>query len=229
MVEEPDAARLGGAAARGGALMAGRLTRFLKVEQRHKAGEVPPHDVATKARFAGDPSGLVTEPDFGDQPFLRCPRCEADNSRYVERCYNCQAPLTGEDVRAWNAQLWAKRKAEQAAAAPPHQPSPDELRARGDAIAQQILETERAKTWWLPRPVDSTPIAIQLLRLLPTTRARVIAGAIAAGTFLTAVKVAYSAHQHPQLRIGGFVVAVLIVLLFSPNLPRRRWRWWDPY
>lgn len=211
--------------------MAGRLTRFLKVEQRRKPGEAPPHEIATKARFSGETSGLATEPDLGEQPFLRCPRCEADNSRYAERCFNCQAPLTGEEVRAWNAQLWAKRKAEEAAAPRPlAQPTQEELRARGEAIAQQILDSERARMWWLPRPLDPTPIGVKLLGLLPTTQARVIGGAITAGVFVGAASIAYSAHQHPQLRIGAFIVAALLVLLFTPNVPSyRRWRWWDPF
>ncbi|HET9751760.1 MAG TPA: hypothetical protein VFP52_02315, partial [Myxococcales bacterium] len=91
--------------------MAGRLARFLKLEQPQKDAEVPRHEVATTARFRGEPSGIALEPDFGDQPFLRCPQCEADNTRYAERCQNCQARLSGEDVRAWNAQLWAARQA----------------------------------------------------------------------------------------------------------------------
>lgn len=226
--------------------MAGRLTRFLKVEQPHKADDsAPHHEVATRARFSGEPSGLATEPDFGEQPFLRCPRCEADNTRYAERCFNCQASLAGEAVREWNAQLWAARKAAEASAAGAQrvfgdatapgdahrllgeaiaQAPVDAQRLLGEAIAQQVLERERARSWWWPRPVDPTPIAIQLLRLLPSDSARWIAGCIAAATFSIAALIAFTARQHPQLRLGGFIVSALLVLLFSPNLPsRRRW------
>jgi len=61
--------------------MAGRLTRFLNLERPHRPGEAPKHEVATKARFTGEPSGMVLEPDLGERPFLRCPRCEADSAR----------------------------------------------------------------------------------------------------------------------------------------------------
>jgi hypothetical protein len=214
--------------------MAGRLTRFLKVESPHQGGEAPHHEVATKARFSGEGSGLATEPDLGEQPFMRCPRCEADNSRYVERCYNCQASLSGEDVKEWNARLWAERKAADAAMqaarplAPASSPSPEELRARGEAIAQQILESERRRAWWLPQPIDPTPIGIRLLAALPSTRARVIAGTVMVGAFVFATRLAFSASPSSRFRIGGFIVAGLLVLLFTPNIPRRR-RWWDWY
>ena len=59
MVAEPDAPGFGGAAARGGALMARGLGRFLKLEQRQKAAEGPPHQIATAARFRAEPSGAA--------------------------------------------------------------------------------------------------------------------------------------------------------------------------
>src|SRR5207245_3697896 len=111
MVEEPDAARVRGAAAGGGRLMAGRLTRFIKLERPRRPDEAPHHEVAPTAPFTGPPSGMALEMDHGEQPFLRCPRCEADNTRYADRCVNCQAPLVGDDVRAWNERLWAERQA----------------------------------------------------------------------------------------------------------------------
>ena len=94
--------------------MAGRLTRFLKLERPRRPDEAPHHEVATTARFTGPPSGMALEMDHGEQPFLRCPRCEADNTRYADRCVNCQAPLVGDDVRAWNERLWAERQAQRA-------------------------------------------------------------------------------------------------------------------
>ncbi len=39
--------------------MARGLGRFLKLEQRQKAAEGPPHEIATAARFRGEPSGAA--------------------------------------------------------------------------------------------------------------------------------------------------------------------------
>ena len=218
--------------------MAGRLTRFLNLERPHAPGEKPPppHEVATKARFTGEPSGIATEPDFGEQPFLRCPRCEADNTRYAQRCTNCQTPLTGEDVRAWNERLWAERKAQRAqeeAARRQAHPSGDDLlrqnRMLGEALAREVAEREQARlSWWwsgTSGSYDATPIGMRLLSLLPSTQARIVAGAVAAVTFVGAVAAALTARGHPRLQIAGFVVGALLLVLFTPNVPRRR-RWW---
>ena len=211
--------------------MAGRLTRFLNLERPHAPGEKapPPHEVATKARFTGEPSGIATEPDFGDQPFLRCPRCEADNTRYAQRCTNCSGDLTGEDVRQWNARLWAERKAQEKTAV---RVSEEELlqqnRMLGEALAREVAQREQARlSWWASGTGadDATPIGVRLLSLLPGTQSRVIAGVAAALTFVAAVGVALSARGHPRLQIAGFVVGGVLALLFTPNVPRRR-RWW---
>jgi len=218
--------------------MAGRLTRFLNLEQLHVAGEKPaaPHEVATKARFSGEPSGIATEPDFGEQPFLRCPRCEADNTRFAELCTNCSVPLTGEDVRAYNERLWAERKAQQAgeaqaqAARRQAQPSAEELlrqnRVLGEALAREVGERERARMgWWSGGSYDPTPIGFRLLSLLPSTQARVVAGALAAIAFIGAAAAALGAHGSPRVKMAGIVVGVLLLVLFTPNVPRRN-RWW---
>lgn len=216
--------------------MAGRLTRFLNLERPHAPGEKPPapHEVATKARFTGEPSGIALEPDFGDQPFLRCPNCEADNTRYAERCTNCRAPLGGDDVRAFNEKLWAERQAQRArdeAALRESRSQPDlvqQNRMLGEALAREVGERERARMswwWWGSGYQDTTPIGLRLLSLLPTTQARIAAGAAAAVTFVAAVGLALSARGHPRLQGAGFVVGLLLLVLFTPNVPRRR-RWW---
>lgn len=211
--------------------MAGRLARFLKLEQRQKGADVPPHEVANTARFRGEPSGMVLEPDSGEQPFLRCPRCEADNTRYAERCQNCQAPLTGEDVRAWNEQFWAARQAADAGKAEAAQPlTPDAQRLLGEAIAREVGERERARlSWWGSETVhDSTPVGMRLLAMLPTRRARVTVAAVAFAAFAAGALAAFDGSHRPALRGAGLVVSMLLLLLFTPNLPRRR-RWWDGF
>ena len=215
--------------------MAGRLSRFLNLERQHVAGEKPaPHELSTPARFTGEPSGIALEPDFGEQPFLRCPRCEADNSRYAERCSNCRGPLTGEDVRAWNERLWAERKAQkahdEAALLQARASAPDLIeqnRRLGEALAREVGERERARMswWWGNGSQDLTPIGFRLLSLLPTTRSRIVAGAFAALTFVAAAGAALGARGHPRLQGAGFIVGMLLLVLFTPNVPRRR-RWW---
>ncbi len=207
--------------------MAGRLTRFLNLERPHRPGEAPKHEVATKARFTGEPSGMVLEPDFGERPFLRCPRCEADSSRYADRCFNCQEPLTGEDVRAWNEQLWAKRKAQQQSVARDQGEAAllQQNRLLGEALAREVAERERTRLSWWSGADDFTPVGMRLLSLFPTTRGRVLAGAVAFAAFLGGAITAFVARKHPMLQGAGFVVALLMVVLFTPNTRYRRW--WD--
>jgi hypothetical protein len=207
--------------------MAGRLTRFLNLERPHRPGEAPKHEVATKARFTGEPSGMVLEPDLGERPFLRCPRCEADSSRYADRCFNCQEPLTGEDVRAWNEQLWAERKAQQQPVARDQGEAAllQQSRLVGEALAREVAERERTRLSWWSGANDFTPVGVRLLSLFPTTRGRLLAGAVAFAAFLGGAITAFVARKHPMLQGAGFVVALLMVVLFTPNTRYRRW--WD--
>jgi len=214
--------------------MAGRLTRFLKLEQRRRPGEAPPREVATPGRFSGEPSGIALEIDAGEQPFLRCPRCEADNSRFAERCLNCQAPLTGEDVRAWNEELWSQRQEERAREEEQlrERRTREELerqnRALGEALAREVGQRERARlSWWGFRGADDvTPVGVRLISLLPTTGARLLAGLVAAALFFGGGIAAFEARGHPKLQGAGIVVSVLTLVLFTPNVRYRRPWWW---
>ena len=85
--------------------------------------------------------------------FGRCPQCEADNSRYAQLCTNCQGPLTGDDVRAWNEKLWADRQAQLAGEHTAREQTQRELlqqnRLLGAALAREVGERERARlSWW---------------------------------------------------------------------------------
>jgi hypothetical protein len=210
--------------------MAGRLTRFLNLEQPRRPGDAPPHEVATKERFTGvgEPSGIALSHDVGEQPFLRCPRCEADNTRYAERCFNCQADLRGEEVRAWNEQLWARRQEEVAREVVTARESEEELRRQnrmlGEALAREVGQRERARlSWTTGAGGDFTPVGIRLLWLLPTTRARVWAGAAAVAAFFASGTVAVTARGHPLAQVAGAAVALLLLVLFTPNARYRRW------
>lgn len=56
----------------------------------------------------------VAEEDPGEQPFLRCMRCEADNSRYARACATCGEDLGTPEQRAFNQGLWDRRRQERA-------------------------------------------------------------------------------------------------------------------
>jgi hypothetical protein len=105
--EAPDAA---------GILMAGRLSRFLNLERRRKPDAAPPHEVVSRGRFDPRPE-IELSPDHGEQPFLRCPSCEADNSRYAASCVNCGGRLDTAAVTEWNDRLWISLHEEKAAPA----------------------------------------------------------------------------------------------------------------
>ena len=222
--------------------MAGRLTRFLNLEKRRKAGDEPAHEVMTPGRFtppagAGhpaetphgvvtpgrfEPPGLQLSPDHGEQPFLRCPSCEADDSRFAVRCSNCGTRLDTEAVRLFNEQLWAQRHAEAEAskvAEADHQKAlAVDQRALGEAIAREVAEREQARLGG-----NSTPLGVRwLARLDESQRLPVAIGAVA--LFTVSALVALLATRHPLLRTLGFGTAVLLMSLFLPN---RRRRFWD--
>jgi hypothetical protein len=207
--------------------MAGRLTRFLNLERRRTASDAPPHEVATKARFAGAPPSIGLELDFGEQPFLRCPSCEADNGKHEERCSNCQRPLQTAEVQAWNAAFWEKRKAERPPPPlPPSMPLSAENRVLAEALAREVGERERERLFWSGGLYDSTPVGVRLLSLIRDARTRFTVAAGLIATFLGAGLVAFTARGHPLLQVGGAIVAMLLFVLFVPNLRRRR-RWWS--
>ncbi len=100
--------------------MAGRFTRFLRLERPHQPGEQQT-PVANAERFAHEErpapgSGIETDEEPADaQPFLRCARCEMDNTRFARQCANCGASLLTPEQELYNRQLWQKRRAEAAA------------------------------------------------------------------------------------------------------------------
>ena len=208
-------------------MASGRFTRFLNLEKPRRASDEAPPEVVNKARFEPQPAQEIPlAMDDGEQPFIRCPSCEADNNRVAEKCFNCQRSLLGEDVRAWNAAFWQKRKA--AEGAPGAQSDTERQRLLGEALAASVAQREKARLWWwqteTERP-DTTPAGMKLLGLIRDDKARMGAALGMAVTFLVAAWVALAATNHPGLRICAGAVAVLLFGLFVPN-SRRGPRWW---
>jgi hypothetical protein len=206
--------------------MAGRLTRFLNLERRRKPGAGPAHAVVTEGRFVPRPE-LELAPDHGEQPFLRCPSCEADNSRFASRCVNCGSRLDTEEVRAFNDQLWEGQHAQaevdrvetlerQRKLESDRLAFTEEQRELGESIAREVGERERVRLG------SATPLGLRLLSRLEG-HAQIVAVVAAAALFLLCAFVAVAARDHPLLRGLGAAGAVLLLALFCP----RRRRLWD--
>jgi hypothetical protein len=232
--------------------MAGRLTRFLNLERARKPDDHEPHVVLTKERFGAGPpppsdfhaeraaqleSGIEVETASPlGQPFLRCPVCEADNSRYALRCLNCSRALDTDEVHGWNEQFWARRRvqmeqehqAEGKTDLPPGA-ALDAQRQLGEVLAQQVAEHERARLGWMgdSRMYDPMPWGWRILNSIsnPGTRFAVAMGLVF--TFFGAGGVALRAHDGAVRGVAGFI-ALALVGLFLPNWRggRRRWFWW---
>ncbi len=78
------------------------------------AGPRVPDAAADRFRPPPDRPPELAPSAAGEQPFLRCARCEADNARHAERCGHCGAELRTEEQRAFNERLWAARREEAA-------------------------------------------------------------------------------------------------------------------
>lgn len=216
--------------------MGGRLTRFLNLERPRKADETPPHGVANEGRFRAEReeqlrSGIDVEtPDATEQPFLRCPVCEADNTKFAVQCVNCQARLDSQEVRSWNAQFWQRRLSERAPVAPPPAVVVEQNRILGESIAREVAEHERLRLGWgLSSSYDSTPLGLKLLELIPDQNVRFAVAMGMVATFFGAGTVAYLARHHPVVQTVAIVVAVGLLVLFTPNRRRYWYRrgFWD--
>lgn len=207
---------------------AGRFKRFMNLERPRSPSE-PAEPPVTKARFEPQ-AEIPLAADFGEQPFIRCPSCEADNNRMAERCFNCQQPLLTPEARAWNAEFWQKRaesEKQQPAVAPP--PVSEENRRLAEALAAVAGQRERSRLWWMDSDdrgfADSTPMGLRLLQLIGEGKRTTVAMAMVV-SFLLAGAIALWATSFPRLRIGAGVVAMLLFLMFLPNTRRRRRGWW---
>jgi hypothetical protein len=229
--------------------MAGKLSRFLKLERPRPDDGREPRAPVSKGRFEPESdleelrrerrrqleSGvdLDDQPD-SEQPFLRCALCEQDNNRFATRCQNCGEDLTLDEQRAFNARLWAGRReqalreqaeltrfhaASAAAATVPANGTPE----YGEAIAQQVAARENRRLAWMDDGgVDARPaLGLRLLRLIADPGLRFAAALGLLGLALLLGYLSLRAFGSNQFSIAQLLFFALL-MLFLPR--RRRWR-----
>ena len=236
--------------------MAGKFTRFLRLERPHQPGEQRT-PVANAERFSPEEarapgSGIeIDEEPAGEQPFLRCAHCEMDNTRFAEQCSNCGAALHTPEQDLYNRQLWQKRRKEaqderdalERMHAPPPQPpaaNPELARQRlretdprytlGETLARQVYEREQKNLSWMTDSADSTgwnsvAPGVRIVNAMSSRwkwRAGIALLCWLAGTGSVALR------THNQTAMWLFFGSlILLIVLFSPARPRRRY-WWSP-
>jgi hypothetical protein len=200
-----------------------RLLRFLRLEPRKVRNDVEAPAVdpeierlrsERKQRFA---SGMEIAEDAPDaQPFLRCAICEADNSRFGEKCMNCGAPLNTAEQRDYNDALWAERRSAEQAKARPPPVGPAGNRALGEELARAVADREQERLSWMAGARNPSAGIRILAALPPQLRTAAILGGLAevAGTGIAA----YHAHD-TAWRFVFFASVALVGALF---VPRRR-------
>jgi hypothetical protein len=219
--------------------MAGRFTRFLRLERPHQPGEQRT-PVAHAERFAPEEprapgSGIETDEEpAGAQPFLRCAQCEMDNTRFAQRCANCGAPLHTPEQDLYNRQLWQKRlaeaAAEQEALRKMHQPASagrgigDARYALGEVLAREVAEREEERLSWMSGDA-MLPFGVRAVLAMPSRwrwRAGCAAAAWLAGTGLAALRT-----HHPTPIWLFFGSLGVLLALFTPARRRPRYWWSD--
>ncbi len=240
--------------------MSERRRRFEKVEKRRTAsapaasqrtagrfdavearGEAPPASVAPGT--AGDrfraPAERLPEVESrrgGAQPFVRCARCETDNTIYTAICFNCQADLGTPEQRAFNERLWALRQdqaAQEEKLLAQHREEQEraeaeETRARrklAEEMAREVGDLERARLdrslgdgygWRWGELWGGQALGFRLLNRIgdPRLRLAVIGGLVAAPALL-------GLAVSPRYGLALFVVELSFFL--RPNARLGRW------
>ncbi len=251
-------------------MSSGRLRRFLNLERprrtpsdeptpeeraRFRGVERPSQDVPAAAPVPVEATDRFREPrerplDLVErseeaQPFVRCLRCEMDNSVYAPVCQNCGADLSAADQRAYNERLWAQRREQSAreqAERVELERERERLAAEGDRARRELAvemarregdrirdELDEARWggaggWGRWRAWDGSggpaALGVRLLRLIPSRAAR--AAALVAAVALPVLLIALG-RRSGSLRIAGLLLAVLLVALLAPSHRARRW------
>ncbi len=186
------------------------------------------------------------------QPFVRCARCETDSSRYAARCTTCGEPLDTDEQRAFNARLWAERRAvEEAEAADragreaaldqAREEAAAARRAMAESLAREVGERERRRldgasfgeptfgpsgdgggTWGQGRWGDGG-LGGGLPPGLRLLQALPAPWGVVAGV----AAVALAAGLYLLRPVAGLVAGMILISLLTPGGWRwRRRRWW---
>jgi hypothetical protein len=211
------------------------------------APEPPPSPTAS--RFSDPPPSTGLELDVApddEQPFRRCCRCEVDSGRFASACANCGADLLSDEQRVFNERLWAERRREAAdierenaarreAARRAEEEATRAQRAAAEALAREVGDRERQRLandgwgrWDRGGDADDfsdrdvRPVGLRLLALIRDPRWRMAVIAALLALVLGAVVYALARRQPAAM----VVVALVVSILFSPQRPRWRRRFW---
>ncbi len=228
--------------------------RIAGIEGAAPAGTAPASVApASVERFRppAEPSLDTVKEDDAAQPFIRCMRCETDNSPFARACSTCGADLGTREQQVFNERLWEQRKKEkeledreaavrekerEAEAAATEQAR----RAMATEMAREVAERERARMgpeygrwggggspWgggW-DRPGDPTPYGVRLLRLVKNPAWRI--GAVVISVLVPLLLVVFGGRSGGA-RVAGMLLFVVLAALFSPPGYRYyRRRFWD--
>jgi hypothetical protein len=169
-----------------------------------------------------------------------------DNTRFAERCSNCGAALHTPEQDLYNRQLWQKRRKEaqderdalERMHAPPSPAADAELErkrlretdpryALGETLARQVFEREQRNLSWMTEMtgVSAVPLGVRITNAMPS-RWKWRAGAALLCWLAGTGSVAFRTHSKTAMWLF-FGSLILLVVLFSPARPRRRY-WWSP-
>lgn len=204
--------------------------RFDTLEKALPAAEEaaqPSVPAGSLERFAPEPDpGLALEAPDTEQPFVRCPRCGADSVRHARACRVCETVLDTDEVRAFNARLWAEvrasrdREVEEAA----RRRRDQEAQATAEAADRRRLAEELAASvgaqerlrlghegpWFHAGPLW------ELLRAMPDARMRAVTLGLALGIPLGLLLLSRRGSPGQLL---GLVGLLLVVILLVPRRP----------
>ena len=215
--------------------------RFNRMEPERAPGtpSPPPPQGAAAERFqrqVSEPPLALDTRDQGEQLFIRCMRCEADNSRYAQECTRCGASFQTAEQRAFNETFWQRRQAEVAVEAEAvarfhdHREQEAEIQRRQrEAVQAQAFEMMKAEGRGGFREGSShLPPGVRLLRAIenPTGQLAAIAGFALLG--ILCVLGIWKAQPNGAFHYLSFGGVLVLVFCFTPPSwwRHRRRRWW---
>lgn len=244
-----------------------RFRRFLNLERprRPSTGETPPReqgrfdnleppsppgsvapaviptDTQDRFREPGERPLEIADRSNGAQPFIRCSRCQMDNTIYATTCQNCGSDLATSEQRSFNEQLWSRRREEAAQEQAQRTAREEELQklasdqkqAQLDLVVElarregQRVREELGEPAWRDDPSASVPWGIRLFGRIPNRVLRITSVAVAVSLPILLLALG---RNSVGLRLIGMLLLLCLAVLFTPNYRyyrKRRWWWWS--